>query len=94
MTKQACGLFLIGVNDLGRGTKDGLSIHAIHHISLIMTKGNQKSIGMTVLLCCINAGPRKTFPSVGYGACGYLIDFIAIGGLLAWQAVVYRPTSG
>jgi hypothetical protein len=38
-----------------------------------MTKGNQKSIGMTVLLCGINAGPRKTFPSVGYAACGYLI---------------------
>ena len=76
---RTCGLFITQVSDLGRGTKDGLSIHAIHHISLIMTKGNQKSIGMTVLLCGINAGGRKTFPSVGYVACGYLIGFFAKG---------------
>ena len=46
-----------------------------------MTKGNQKSIGMTVLLCGINAGGRKTFPSVGYVACGYLIGPLAKGAL-------------
>jgi hypothetical protein len=72
------------------------SAKASKMLSLIMTKGNQKSIGMTVLLCGINAGGRKTFPSVGYVACGYLIGLfakgplIAIGGLLAGQAVMCR----
>jgi hypothetical protein len=35
---------------------------AIGRFHPLMTKGNQKSIGMTVLLCRINAGPRNEFP--------------------------------
>jgi hypothetical protein len=39
----------------------GISVHAMDHISLMMTAGNQKSIGMTVLLRGINGAPLRKF---------------------------------
>jgi hypothetical protein len=41
---------------MGRVTV-GISAHAMDHISPMMTAGNQKSIGMTVLLRGMNVAP-------------------------------------
>jgi hypothetical protein len=64
---------------MGRGINVGISVHAIDHISLMMTAGNQKSIGRGSLRSGNSAGvveKRPAVPSVrrGFGGLRKISD--------------------